>query len=231
MKHKWIYLLLLSFFISCRPPEFEGNIRLLVKGNLVDENNDPIPDTKISIYTRKPDGLFSGDGNTFLLGTGYSKQNGAFSIIALYDQDDDFAIEVDGQNKFSTYIYATNTKSFFPEDLTFNLKTLELRTVSKVNYNITKTSPSATEFRFSFKFNNTNCYEFFDKGTQDANKTDCFEKISINRFLNDATPNTDNSFSTLLGTTVEFKYVIDDEPEVIETFIIDRENYDFNFSY
>ena len=231
MKHYLSIFLITLLFVSCGPPEFEKNTRILVKGSLVDGNSNSIPNVEISIYTRRPLGFIGRDGNAFLLGRNYSQQNGIFNVTSLFDRDDDFTIEIDGQDKFSNYVYSTNTTNYLPQNLIFELQTVTLKTLSDFNYKISRESPQGTQLRFFFKYKSESCYEFFDEGVLNPIKTNCFTEISTGRFLNDDNPDISNKFLTLLGSEIEFRYTINDEPEVIETCIIDKENYEFEFSY
>jgi len=229
MKH-YLYIVIL-LFVSCGPPEFEKNTRILVKGSVVDEISNPIPNVEISVYTRRPLWFIRRDDDAFLLGKNFSQQNGTFNIVSLFDRDDDFTIEIDGQNEFSNYVYSINTKDYLPQNLVFDLQTISLKTLSDFKYKISRESPQGTQLRFSFKHKSESCFEFFDEGVLDPIKTNCFTETSTGRFLNDDNPDITNNFLTLLNSEIEFRYTINDDPEVIETFIIDEENYEFEFSY
>lgn len=128
-------------------------------------------------------------------------------------------------------MYSTNTSDYLPQDLIFDLQTITLKTLSNFNYKISRESPQGTQLRFSFKYKSESCFEFFDEGVLDPIKTNCFTEVSTGRFLNDDNPEIINNFLTPLNSEIEFRYTINDEPEVIETFIIDEENYEFEFSY
>ncbi len=223
MKHYLSIFSILLLFVSCGPPEFKKNTRVLIKGNIVDENNNPIPNIEINIFT--------GRSSDYLLGSGLSKQDGTFSITSLFDSDDEFQIVVNGKDTYSTYYYLTNTKNYIPEDLVFDLKTVALNRISNVNFNITRISTKETIFEYSFQFKNTNCFEFFDKGILDIITSNCLKEVHLNRLLNQNNPEVSSGFTTLLGSIVEFKYSKNDEPEITETLTIDKENYEFKFSY
>lgn len=229
MKLNLSLLLLVFFIISCGPPEFEKNTRILVKGIIIDQNNNPIPKTKINIYSERASGFLS--SSDYLLGTSTSNQDGTFSITSFFDRTDEFQIEIIGDSIFSNYYYLTNTENYSPKNLEFDLKEVALNRLSEVTYNITKTSDSDIEFRYSFQYKNTDCFEFFNDGVLDNIRSNCLEEVQLNRLLNQNRPEISSSFITLLGIVVEFKYSINDAPEITETFTIDTENYEFNFSY
>lgn len=95
MKH-YLYIVIL-LLVSCGLPEFEKNTRILVKGSVVDENSNSIPNVEISVFTRRSLWFIRRDDeDAFLLGKNYSQQNGTFNVVSLFDRDDDFTIEIDG---------------------------------------------------------------------------------------------------------------------------------------
>ena len=226
-----IWLLFLPFFlISCGPPEFENNTRILVKGNLVDQDNSPLNNLEISVNTRKPTSLFSGESH-FVLGSGFSQLDGSFAVTSLFDRDNDFSIEIDGEDNYSTYVYATNTEDYVPENFTFNLQTIILYKLSNITYNIERTSPVGTTLRFSFGFQDKDCIEYYDEGAINPTYSNCYQERTLVRTLNDNLPDMSGSFTSLLGSTVVFTYSINEEPEQTQIFVLDQVNYEYNFNY
>lgn len=231
MKNKFRLIVCLLFVVSCNT-EFEKNTRVLVKGNLIDQNNSPIVEAEVSVYTRRATGFFSYPGGIdFLLGRYHSNIDGSFSVTSLFDKSMVFSIEIDAGEYFSRYSYVTNTVEYSPEDLVFDLQTQMLKKLSKVNFNITRASARGTSIRFNFIFQDTNCIEFFDQGNLDPLQSSCFIDSQIGGVLNDTTPEISSLFITALGSTVSFSYSINEEPEITQSITIDQENYDFNFSY
>ncbi|WMI66802.1 hypothetical protein RBH94_06455 [Aestuariibaculum sp. YM273] len=230
---RYVFLLLgLMAFVNCKPPEFERNTRVLVKGKMIDENNQPISEVEISVYTYRFSGyIFDAIEDEYLLGLGKSKTDGSFEVVSLFDKDEDFAIVINGNEKYTNYTYLSSTTDHTPEDLVFDLEDKQLKSVSKVNYSISRTSPEGTTFRFSFQYSDINCIEYFNEGVLEPELSRCFFEANSGSFLNDTYPDYSNSFLTPIGTVVEFHYSINDQPEIIETFTVDQENYEFEFSY
>ncbi len=223
-------LLIISFcFISCGPPQFEKNIRIIVKGIVVDENDNPIPNLNVSIYTER--GSVFGANKEFLLGSGLSNSQGVFNVNSFFDQNKGFQVEVNGDELFSNYFYQLDTHKYVPEDLTFNLNSVKLNRLSTVNFNIDKTSMEDNNLGFSFRFKDTNCVEVFNEDEIDITQSRCLEFTYLNTLLNKDSPEIASKFETLLGSTVEFTYRLNDEEEITNTFIVDKINYEFNFSY
>ncbi len=229
MKLNLLCLLAIFTFIGCGPPEFERNTRILVKGIVVDQNNTPISNINIDIYTERSNGIYR--GREYLLGRGLSNEEGAFSITSLFDRDEDFQIEIYAEQSFSTYFYRRDTENYPRRDLTYDLKTVTLNKLAEVKYNISRTSPPNTELRFSFQFKGSQCFEVFDDNGLNLIQSNCLEEVDFERLLTENNPSESRTITTLLGSTVKFTYAINNGPEIVDTFIVDREDYEFNFSY
>lgn len=222
-----ICCLLISFF-SCET-RFEDDTRILVKGKVEDAMGNPIRDAEIIVTTNSAISLFSED--EFILGQNLSESDGSFAVTSLFKQDDDFNIRIDAGEMFSKYVYITNTENYTPDNLVFNLQNTALYALGSVNYDISRTSSNENSLQYSFKYNGTICYETFEEGVLIESEDDCFDNRFENGILNDSNSLETGDFTVLLGTTVEFTYSINQQPEITETFIIDQENYEFTFTY
>jgi hypothetical protein len=217
-------------FFGCSP-SFEDNIRILVKGVIKDQENNPISNAEIKVYTRDASGFFTFSDSEYLLGQNTSQSNGVFAVTSMFDKDADFSIQINAGVNYTKYVYQTSTENYTPSDLVFNLETIVLKQLGNVNFNITRTSGEGNTIQFSFKYVNDLCVEFFDEGVIDTNQSFCFEELTIGTTLGDNRPDFENNFIIPFGTIVEFTYSINEQPEVIETFIINQENYEFLFNY
>ncbi|TBN02449.1 hypothetical protein EYD45_12130 [Hyunsoonleella flava] len=224
MQQNFLMLLTLFFMVSCGPPEFEKNTRILVKGNIVDENDVPVSNIKINIYTERARGAF-------VLGNGSTNEDGSFSIISLFDRDEEFQIEIYGEQLFSNYFYLRDTKDHPIRNLIYDLGIVKLNRLAQLNYNITRTSPPNTQLKYAFQYLNTECFQVFDNRGLNLVESRCLEEVNLNRTLSENQPEISRGFTTLLGSVVSFTYSIDNKPEITETFTIDTEDYEFNFSY
>ncbi|MBD0831121.1 carboxypeptidase-like regulatory domain-containing protein [Aestuariibaculum sediminum] len=213
---------------GCSIPQFEPNARVLIKGKVLDENNAPILDAKVTAYIFREDYYLQ----SYFLGSDLSAQDGGFQITSLLPKNEEYVVEVKSADNYTEYYYLSNTfENNKPDNYTINLEAVQLKKNSKVNYTITRTSPLGTTLHYSFNFPNVKCYEYFENGQINPENSNCFDAVYISRFLDDNNPNDSSFFWTVLGSVVEFRYVINDGPEVVETFIIDEENYEFEFSY
>lgn len=228
-----ILILLLSFF-SCTT-RFENNTRILVKGRVIDDNGNPISNAQISVYTQRSNGVWSlpspSGNDEYVLGRNYSDSNGDFSVTSLFDTDADFSIEINAGSDYARYGYYTSTTNYMPSDLVFDLENVELKRIGDFNYNISRISGEGNSINFTFRYENTYCNQFFLEEELIEEQSYCFENDFYSRTLNDNNPDIESSFYSTIGSTVEFVYSINDQPEIIETFIINEPTYEFTFTY
>jgi hypothetical protein len=88
MKTKIILLALLIFSISCEKLEYDLETRLVLKGQIVNEDNQPLNQIDVRVYGRRTAYGLQLRGNppcltcdTDLISVGYSNQNGDFTLI------------------------------------------------------------------------------------------------------------------------------------------------------
>lgn len=229
-----VIIVLLCTFYSCST-RFEDDIRVLVKGKVVNSFGEPIADAEVSVYTRRGRGIFFAPGpsgsDDYVLGRNYSDSNGDFSVTSIFDKDEDFSIGIDAGDEYGKYGYYTNTEDYVPSDFVFNLETVTLKNISNVNYNISRVSGEGNTLRYSFKYENDYCEEYYEQETLNEDQSYCYADVFENRLLSDNQPDLESSFSTTNGSTVEFIYSINDQPEITETFTITDPTYEFTFSY
>lgn len=227
VKFTFLVCILLTSF-SC-DVYLEDDTRILVEGTILDQNNSPISGAKISVQTKRSN--YSGGENQYILGEGYSNADGYFSVISLYDGDEDFAIEIDGGDTYSTYVYKTNTLDYTPLDLTFNLETVHLKKTATFNYNIVRTSGESNTLRYSFHYMESFCLEYYEGTTLNEFQSSCYQERVVSQTLNDSNPDVEWLLNTPLGEAIEFTYSINEQPEITEVITINQANYDFTFNY
>ena len=230
-----LFVLSLMFVVTNCETSFTSNTRLLVEGTIKDSEGLPIENAEISTYTHRTTGLLFFPAPTgsdeYLLGRNYSDSNGKFSVVSLYDRNYDFSIEIKANENYSEYIYRTNTNDYTPDDLKFNLQNVTLNTLVDLNFAISRTSGEGNSITYTFNYSYPTCIEIYEAGVLDPNQSYCNYPSSLGQTLNDDNPNHDSSFSVALGSTVEFVYSINNDPEITETFIIDQPTYEFSFNY
>ena len=230
MKLKRLSLLpmIVLLFLGCAETEVDNNVRVLVTGNVVDQNNSPIENATIKVVT-DADAV---GASSVVLAEGVSDAAGNFEMVSLFGSNALFYIEVSNGFDYSQYVYSTSTSEYRPEDLMFNLDGVVLNKLSQFNYNITRQSPTGTTLDFSFSFIDPYCREFFTDGILDTNQSFCFQERQISRTLNDDFPDSSNrNFTTALNENVTFTYSINGGAEQTEVLTVNSEAYVFEFSY
>ena len=224
-----LFVLVTSF--SC-VTKFEDNTRVLVIGKVVNSSDEPIENAQISVYTRRPRGIFVSSGyDDYLLGRGYSGSDGEFSVTSILDLDDEFSIEIDGEEDETKYRYYSSTIDFVPSNLIYNLNTVEIKKIATINYNITRESGEENNLSYTFKYSSIYCAEYYEQGVLNENYSYCYNDLEDYRLLTDVNPDAERSLETTLGATVEFTYSINNQPEITETFTVNQPNYEFTFNY
>lgn len=221
-------LLSLLFVFSCEI-SLEPDTRIVVSGKVLDTSGNPIDEATISVYIRRNQ-LFSSSEN-YLLGRNNSDSNGVFQVVSLFSKDEDFVIEVKAGNMYSQYAYVTNTETYTPFDLIFQLNEVQLKNTSKFTYNINRTSSSENVLNYSFTFKSIDCVDVYENENLNATQSYCNTSRIVGTQLNDNKPDISDSFITLLNTEVTFSYTLNNEQEISETFLINEDNYEFNFNY
>ncbi|BAO76994.1 hypothetical protein [Winogradskyella sp. PG-2] len=115
------FLILISLF-GCAETQIDNDIRVLVKGTIVNQSNEAVADAHIQVYT-DADAL---GAERALLGEGFSNETGNFNVTSLFGPNALFYVEISVDNLYNTYRYETSTEEFTPNNLTFDLQTVEL---------------------------------------------------------------------------------------------------------
>ena len=94
-------ILILAFsalFFSCEVP-FDDNARLLIKGQIFDQNNEPLSGADIIVSARESEGFLFGTVSE-VLGESESISDGTFETITLLGRDRMFIVEVFVDNNY-----------------------------------------------------------------------------------------------------------------------------------
>ena len=225
--HFAIWLILIAVF-SCEDTEIQNNIRVLVIGNVTDQNTQPIANASIRVYADAD--AFGAD--RVLLGEGVSDASGNFNVTSLFGPNELFLVDISFGDQFSTYRYQTNTEEFTPGDLTFNLETIELKAIANFNYNIIRESGEDNTLQYSFSYFDADCVEVYEDGVLNETQSNCNGMRFIGSTLNNLSPNVENrSFIVPLQSQVEFTYSLNEGDEISEIITINSAEYAFEFSY
>ena len=225
---KLLFPIIVFSLFGCGETDVSNNRRVLVKGNIVDQNNIPVQDALVSVYT---DSNFY-SASEFLLGEGFSNNQGLFEITSLFGSNELFYVTISLDNDYAIYKYETNTENYIPNDLVFDLQTVELKQLSTFNYTITRTSGDDNSLSFSLTYINPFCNEIYEEGIIDQFQSSCYFETTRNNILNNNIPNiVEAQLKVPVDTTVEFTYSINNGEEVTEIFNINSTSFDFEFTY
>lgn len=227
---------LLSFFISCFfivscAPEFEFNTRILVKGNLQDENGAPLVDKNIRVYTRNFPGFLVDNQTQYVLGENKSSVDGSFEVTSLFEIDDKFYIAIDGDDTHINYLYQTSTETYRPNNLTFDLGTIVLKKKAIFNFSISRVSATGTTLNYSISFQSPNCMEIFEEGILVPELSNCYTDSIRNGTLDETNPDATIQLNTTLNSIITFAYSINNEPMITESITVDQPNFTYAFTY
>ena len=203
---------------SC-DPDIEYNTRILVKGKVVNSEQEPISNIDVSLFAY---------GN--ILGEDISDKNGNFSFVS-FKSNIGYEIALNpSSSKFSSVsIVPVNNDN--PYDDLYRLGEIELKPVSLLNFEINKTSTEEHQLTWRLRYSSSHCtyeYDFVSlvPGTQECHETNTFSyKQNINQ------PNFSKQFKTLQNTNVKFIYQLDNQPEVSLEILMKNQTFDYEFTY
>ena len=230
MNKKWIlfYCLFHLVLISCEETEVENDIRVLVTGNITDQNTMPISNAHIEVYIDTNSSLTE----RILVGKGFSNNTGNFIITSLFGPNELFYVEISAGDQYATYRYQTNTQEFTPSDLRFDLETVQLARLATFNYDIIKTSTGNNTLAYSFRFIRPQCSQVFDEGELNETASQCYGTGQTSGQLSAISPNVeDREIKVPLGSQIEFIHRINEEESISEIIDVNTIDYAFQFNY
>jgi len=179
LKKSLLFVFIGFLFFSCKP-EVRDNIRLSVKGELRDGNDNPISD--IPIKTR---------AYLYLLGNDLSDEQGQFDFVSLASDHPYFEIHINSpgwldstetnfNNDFSTITYTFKESSF---EQAYALSTVTLRKRAFLNLKIEKTSTQNDTLNWFLEYKRPMCnYKIgYENVDEDA---DCYRITGISGITN-----------------------------------------------
>lgn len=232
MNKKWTFVCCLFLtqllFVGCERTQIDNDIRVLVKGNIIDQAGTSISNAHIEVYTDTNSSL----SDRVLVGEGFSDDSGGFSVTSLFGPNDLYYVLISTDNQYSTYRYQTSTEDYTPNDLLFDLETVELAQLAVFKYNITRDSGDDTTLDYSFRFVEPNCVEIYEEGVIVEEASNCFEVRQISRQLNNLNPNIeDGELIVPFQSQVEFIYSINDGETTSQIIEINTLEHAFQFNY
>lgn len=215
-------------FVGCEETQIDNDIRVLVKGNVIDQTSSPVSNAHIEVYTDTNSSL----SDRVLVGEGYSNAAGEFNVTSLFGPNDLFYILISADNQYSTYRYQTSTEEYTPNDLLFDLHTVELAQLAVFNYSITKESDDDMTLDYIFRFIEPYCFEIYEEDVINETASSCFEVKQFSGQLNNLNPNVeDGQILVPLQSQVEFIYSINEGEQTSQIIDVNTLEHAFQFNY
>lgn len=220
---KFICLLLL---IGCQPKEFEKNTRILVIGNVVDQNNIAIENASIKIFTEDEVGSIFNIfpfvptfNQTFNLGSTNTNLSGEFSVVSLLNRSNNFIVSVEKDENYAPYLIKTSVFDYTPDNLTVDVNTITLKEKSHFDLVLNNQNTSAT-IDVTFDYEIPFCAEVYEEGILQENLSNCypFETFAVSLQGEDFF----KSFNSTTGSSLQIRYSINNQPEMVETIILNE---------
>jgi len=218
---------------SCDDPlVLENDTRIIVKGKVIDSNNLPISNANILVYAKKGEGIpTASDIDKKILGSNFSDSNGDFSVISVLARDDEFTVEVKANDDYTLYVYQTNTEDYVPTDLVFNIPTITLNKLATINYDIARISDEENTLQYNFRYLGDFCFEVYDDEDLNIGESRCLLEQGFGQNLTLNNPTATGDFVAPINSIVQFNYRLNGGEMQSETFTLNQEDYEFEFSY
>lgn len=245
---KYVLLLFLTplFLVSCGY-DVENNRRIVFTGNLIDDAQNPIPNTLVYLEGRDFVGgafLYSSSEDSHNLGEDYTNQVGKFQVVSLksstnilhINRPDNFYFD-DNEGIITEYIEPTSlgftSIDFVNVSGSMDLGELQLHRKATFNLKIAKVTTNNDSLKWQFSYTHASCYYFFENGILLEEESTCYENFADNypQLQDISDPYFENTYQTIIGGTATFTYQINNETEQVIEFNIDepQENYVFEF--
>lgn len=223
------------FFMFTCTQELDKNKRVLVTGTIEDANGAPVSD--VDIFTHVNDIRFLDFGNDgyesrLLLGVNKSKSDGSFAITSLYDSGLTFTTQFGTTaDPYVNYSYTILPSQLNQENLNIDLGTIILNKTAEVTFTIQKTNSNNSTLSFYFSFDSVECIEVYEDGEYNEEFSNCSEIQILSGRTTEDNVNASGSFTTILGSMVEFSYTIDNDQPVVERFEVTQEQQNYELNY
>jgi hypothetical protein len=220
-----IALCLLVFLqLSCSDPTVDDNIRVLVKGKVQDVNGNPLDDAMVHVY-------LEGNSSSLLSGSGLSEDDGTFSLTSIFGSNDNLRVNVSKSDSYSSYSYLVGIRDYIPNDLTFDLQTIQLSKIGFLEINVSREANSENALDLSVFYTSAECIQIFEGQNIIDDFSFCFEPNSFNRTLGDNFPNFSRTIVVPLNSEVSISYNINEGETLTETIEVNQENQVYEILY
>lgn len=228
-------LIIILFFLGCRPKEFEKNTRILITGSVVDQDNSPIDSASIQVLTDDEVGsifnifpLVPTANQIFNLGSSSTNQFGDFSIVSLLNRSNNFIVSVEKNENYAPYLFKTSVLDYTPDDLTISLNSITLK--EKLNFKliVINQNPSSN-ITITLNYEIPYCAEIYEEGILQEDVSYCYslETFTVSLQGEDFS----RSFISTSRSSIQISYSINSQPEIVETIILNQSENVVTFTY
>lgn len=238
MKKTYLLPLLLFGVIlllqSC-DPQIKDDSRILIKGSLVDSNNNPLPNISVRCQS-----------SYIILGESYSDANGQFEFTSLETETnnslnimvnlktDGYDFYVGGYNYYEmTENPDYSAKKYFNNainrktSITYNLGQIQLNEAAHLELLFTNIPGDNNRVAYKLEFQSAVCAIDLNLN----NPEDCLVNEDYYNQLDINSTNFQINLDSQLGTSVLLKYILNDEPEQIITIPLTNLENTYVFEY
>ena len=237
MERKFISTLLLGIlllFQSCQV-QISNDRRILITGNIVDSSNNPLSNISVRCGTKGE-----------ILGETVSDANGHFQFTSLesdsyysldimvnlqsnaYDWGSNYNTELIENTAYSAKHYYVDLNDFRDrEKSSYNLRRIELKEPAELLFLLNNIPGDNNTLSFILEYEKTIC-------EIDLNSIDhetCLVIEDTNRQLDENSSNTQFNLKSQLGTTVIFKYILNNDPEQTISIPLTNSENTYVFEY
>lgn len=220
-------LLLVGVWLQSCDPQIMDDRRILVKGSILDAQNNPVPNIKVRCQTY-----------ALVLGEAVSDANGQFQFTSLdaesynglnimvnmksgsYYYDDDFYYDaIDNPAYSAKHYYTTETNR--PAQ-TYDLGTVKLNDAAQLTVFFNNLPGDNNSVTYKFEYDGSICKT--DLTSPESENCD-LDDNDYYQLIDSSTENFQVDINSQLGTTVLLKYAFNNEPEqTISIPLINTEN-------
>lgn len=222
---------ILLLFQSCEL-QIMDNRRIIIKGNIVDSSNNPIPNIPVRCQTYGE-----------ILGETFSDANGQFQFTSL-EAETDYTQDIMINMKAGTYYYDESYnielienknytgKQYFSNSnkrnaTTYNLGQIQLNDTARLEIKFNNIPGDNNSVAYKFEYDGVICEINLNlNGSEDCEiNYDYYKQLDIN------STDFQTTLNSQLGTTVIFKYILNSEPEEIISIPLTNLENTYVFEY
>lgn len=218
-------LFMLPFTYSTCSFDVEDNERTIITGRLVDNAGNPVPNIPIKAGIEQ-----------HVLGMGESDASGNFEIASLSSNDGNFKILINNQsseyNEQFTSILIENVAEYSERDRDFyELGELQLNEKAQLNLSIMNTSGENEILYWVLEIRRPDCVYQYDNYQLIEQNSYCYSMEPQYGNIPSSTPNFQQTFNSLLGSTASFTYTLGDGPQETVAIPLNQQNNQYVFEY